>query len=379
MKQIKKGISLILVAAMIVSMFTIGIVSTSAAGARRLGDANNNGKVNVIDASYIQMLCAFMLPDSKNPINPNTDWAKDSDDFRACDVDKNGKINVIDASWIQMWAAHMMDDKNTGIGEPLTPLPTEPVTEPTDEPVTEPATDEPVTEPATDEPVTEPGDFTYFLVGSFNNWKEKDASYGMTLKESTGEYMIDITFDTDVEIKAMDIDGNWYPDGMDNNYALEAGHYHVYLRPDGSGDAVWHEGYLYASKQSDGTTAPETQPVTQGEDEVTYYLVGSFNDWTVKDANYTMTLKESTGEFVIDITFDTAVEIKANDSDGNWYPDGMGNNYALEAGHYHIYLKPDGSGDDVWHEGYLYASKQSDETTAPETQPETQGEDEVTY
>ena len=155
MKQFKRGISLILVVAMIASIFAVGIVSTAAAGARKRGDANGDpkGLVNILDAAYIQRAIAHMIdnPATGKKLDINADLDHNSDDFRAADVNSSNFVNVIDASLIQMWLAHMPQGMGHGIGEELDPI--QPPTNPETEPETNPA---PITEPETQEPDTEP-------------------------------------------------------------------------------------------------------------------------------------------------------------------------------------------------------------------------------
>ncbi len=60
-----------------------------------LGDADNDGEINVKDATYIQLYLANLL--SKNEIN-----------LSVCDVDNDGEINVKDATYIQLQLANLI-------------------------------------------------------------------------------------------------------------------------------------------------------------------------------------------------------------------------------------------------------------------------------
>ncbi len=112
-----------------------------------LGDADNDGKVTVKDATYIQLYLAKLL--GENMI-----------DLTVCDVDNDGNTKVKDVTYIQLFCANLQAEGNqTGKykDEPVTnPSVTDPsVTNPS---VTDPpATDPPVTDPpATDPTVTDP-------------------------------------------------------------------------------------------------------------------------------------------------------------------------------------------------------------------------------
>ncbi len=59
-----------------------------------LGDANGDGKVNIHDVSYIQMILAEYPAD-------------DNYSELSADVDGNGEIDIVDATYIQQWLAEM--------------------------------------------------------------------------------------------------------------------------------------------------------------------------------------------------------------------------------------------------------------------------------
>lgn len=68
-----------------------------------LGDADNDGNVNIIDASYIQKWIANIPLDTFNLL--------------AADTDEDGDITIIDASYIQKWLANIKSNEN--IGKPI--------------------------------------------------------------------------------------------------------------------------------------------------------------------------------------------------------------------------------------------------------------------
>ena len=92
----------------------------------------------------------------------------------------------------------------------------------------------------------------YYLAGSMNNWTV-DPAYKLTANPGNeGEYLISKLFLAGDQFKVIMSDGAeiaaWYPDGMDNNYAIaRSGEYTVYFRPDGLGGDDWHYGCIYAA------------------------------------------------------------------------------------------------------------------------------------
>ena len=111
--SLKKAIAVCLAAAMI-----FGTVSMISAGAKtvKAGDADLNGKVNVVDATIIQMNVAGL--------NEFSDAQK-----TVADLDKNGKIEITDATTVQKISAEQeINDEQFEISdEPFTEPPTEPV------------------------------------------------------------------------------------------------------------------------------------------------------------------------------------------------------------------------------------------------------------
>ena len=107
-------------------------------------------------------------------------------------------------------------------------------------------------------------DGTYYLVGTITDWQ--DGSYVFSENsENPGEYMLmGVTLSAGDELKVKD-DTNWYPSGMGNNYVVaDEGTYNVYFRPDGQGEAGWHEGFFYLelASQEPETEEPTSEPET---------------------------------------------------------------------------------------------------------------------
>ena len=94
------------------------------------------------------------------------------------------------------------------------------------------------------------------------------------------------------------------------------------------------------------------------EVETTYYLVGSFNDWTASDT-YKLTLNENADEGIVEymLTLDIPANssMKVQDNLGNWYPgDGRPNFEVNDEGNFTVYFRPNADGDEFWFEGYIY-------------------------
>ncbi len=95
-------------------------------------------------------------------------------------------------------------------------------------------------------------------------------------------------------------------------------------------------------------------------DPVDYYVVGTMNNWETSDAYKLDKNPENNGEYMFkDLKVSANTELKVKDSNGAFYPDGMGNNFTLNAaGTYDLYFRPDGSGNpaDGWHYGTIFAN-----------------------
>ena len=205
----------------------------------------------------------------------------------------------------------------------------------------------------------------YYLTGTFNDWATNDANYKFTENAgNAGEYML-----LNVELTANDLfkivssTNQWYPDN--DQQVNEAGTYNIYFRPEGNNN--WEHVYYYAEKVESST------PVATLEDG--YYLVGSFNkddqeNW-IASADYKFAENAAAaGEYVLSsISLTAGTEIKAVKVEDNaiktWYPSGA--NYVVKkTGSHDIYFRPDGQGNDDWHEGTLYVTNE-------ETTPATEG------
>ena len=95
------------------------------------------------------------------------------------------------------------------------------------------------------------------------------------------------------------------------------------------------------------------------EPEVNYYLVGSMNEWTVNEAYMFAANPATEGEYMLETTLTEGATLKVTSSTGTWYPDGMGNDYTVDAAHAGeviIYFRPDGQGGEEWYYGFFYVA-----------------------
>ena len=91
-----------------------------------------------------------------------------------------------------------------------------------------------------------------------------------------------------------------------------------------------------------------------------YYIVGTMNDWYY-DEDYKLAANPAAeGEFMLKTTLAIGDEFKVVDSDENWYPAGLDNNFVVDksfAGEKTVYFRPDGKGGEGWHEGTIFVEK----------------------
>ena len=134
MKNKRAFIAAVLSAMLVTAGFPA--VASAAENEVLLGDVNGDGKVDVTDATTVQMIVAELTKVSDARM-------------KAADVNGDGDVNITDVTLIQQYAAEISTD--FPIGEPI-----ETETQPATEVTTEAATTEPVettTEAATTEPV----------------------------------------------------------------------------------------------------------------------------------------------------------------------------------------------------------------------------------
>ena len=150
---------------------------------------------------------------------------------------------------------------------------------------------------------------TYYVVGSFNSWAQKDENYTMTVDpDDVNHYTFEgLGLVAGAELKCMDSKGNWYPDGMGNNTKVtEDGVYTV---------------HLHKNKSSSEMTTVERTGDLDDKPETLYYVVGAFNDWAQKDENYLMTQDplDANHYSFDDLALVGGTGMKVMDSNGLWY------------------------------------------------------------
>ena len=89
MKRIAVGIAALTLA------FVFSISVNAKITGYTLGDSDNNGDVEILDATIAQRLIADMITDSDRSIT------------RRADVDRNLELDIIDVTWIQRYVADM--------------------------------------------------------------------------------------------------------------------------------------------------------------------------------------------------------------------------------------------------------------------------------
>ncbi|MBR1481386.1 MAG: hypothetical protein IJ598_00270, partial [Ruminococcus sp.] len=212
MRKSKKLISLLLATVMILSCFAcLSSVSAFAAegetqSATLIGDVDRNGRVDITDATIIQLYIA-------NVQSALDKFESGEYDLAAADVNGSGVIDISDATAIQLLVANVqpttaepttvepttVEPTEPVTAEPTTAEPTEPVTaEPTTAEPTEPVTAEPTTaEPTVVEPTTEPApaEDVYVLAGTTNwlstGWTPDPDAYTME-KAEDGTYSVTV-------------------------------------------------------------------------------------------------------------------------------------------------------------------------------------------
>ncbi len=96
--------------------------------------------------------------------------------------------------------------------------------------------------------------YTYYLVGSMNNWTNMQNEYKFVKNTASdaNEYMLlGVKIAAETELKVQANNNAWYPDNAANLTIHDAGIYDIYFRPDYSGDSAWYNGCIYASRVGD--------------------------------------------------------------------------------------------------------------------------------
>ncbi len=202
---------------------------------------------------------------------------------------------------------------------------------------------------------------TWYLVGTFNGWTVGDANYMM---KKSGEYFVfkGLTFTEEAKVKfnagSWDVNRGGLAFAANAAFSVEhngsdlvvpAGTYDVYLSLDEATAYFMTDG----KTPGDAGTAPEPEPTPDPTSDV-WYLVGSFNSWTVADEAYKM---NKAGDFFVFnnlVLEGENIEVKFNA--GNWDVNRGGETFAaneaidvtnggknlvVPAGTYDVYLSAD--------------------------------------
>ena len=110
----------------------------------------------------------------------------------------------------------------------------------------------------------------YYLVGSMTEWNVvADEAHTFAVNpENDAEYMLNFTLAENDAFKVVKVEGEsqtWYPEGMDNNYTVDAAHAGektIYFRPDGQGGEGWHYGVIYVAANEEPVVV-ELQAVSE--------------------------------------------------------------------------------------------------------------------
>ena len=163
----------------------------------------------------------------------------------------------------------------------------------------------------------------YFLVGSFNNWAQKDENYKLVKNEESEveEYSITLDLEANTEFKVISSTSTWYPDGMDNNLSVPAaGNYTIYFRPvvnEAWGGNIYVQANsteqlnTYTAKFENNGNWAEVYAYTyskDGEDNVTAQELGTWPGKKIEatDEGYIVTIEAAAApQFII---FNNGVE-----------------------------------------------------------------------
>ncbi len=216
---------------------------------------------------------------------------------------------------------------------------TAPATQPTTEPATEPTTElvtQPTTEPSSDT-------YTVYAVDNANwnsntmnvhYWGDGETSWpGTAMTQYSGNKVFKFDVPKNVSGIIFNVDN-----GSKQTVNIESG------ITDG---AV----FVISTEKSGNNYKVSLAP--------TYYLVGSMNGWSNND-DYAFSITNADAgayEYKLSgVQLSANTQIKVHSSSDTWYPGGSDNNYTVSAdGTYDIYFRPNGDGNEDWHENYFYA------------------------
>ena len=163
--------------------------------------------------------------------------------------------------------------------------------------------------------------------------------------------------------------GNWTANGAaftreNNSAVIEAGQGNITLDADAAGEYTFT--WTYATNTLTVTYPEYVEPTYNFADG--YYLIGlDMADWNMENMPAEGRLfaanPDNEGEYQLTITLAADQQFKVvsvqKDQIKAWYPDGMDNNFIVDAAHAGektVYFRPDGQGGQDWHYGCIYVA-----------------------
>ncbi|MGN1139541.1 MAG: dockerin type I domain-containing protein, partial [Ruminococcus sp.] len=264
-KSFKKALSLVLALTLLMSMVCISNFAVSAESTQyRLGDANTDGSVDVMDATTIQQIAAVLVTPT-------------DDQLYLADVTGDGEVDIRDATLIQQYIAMLISDAPTNadgykIGDLVTlgENPTSPSTSSSEE--TQATTETAKVVKFTDNQGWGEA-FAYFWCDEYPDMAGEWPGKAMT-KEGTNEYGQDI-YSTEIPAGAtmVTFSGNGQQT-VDIPLTDAEGYY-----TDGTVD---DKGHFYAFPwASEPATSEDTQPTSESEEETSEETQSSSEEQTV--------------------------------------------------------------------------------------------------
>ncbi len=173
--------------------------------------------------------------------------------------------------------------------------------------------------------------------------------------------------------------GNWTANGAaftreNNSAVIEAGQGNITLDADAAGEYTFT--WTYATNTLT-ITYPEFVPPTYTYADG-YYLIGlDMQDWNMEymptEGRLFAANPDNEGEYQLTITLAADQQFKVvsvqKDQIKSWYPDGMDNNYIVDAAHAGektVYFRPDGQGGEGWHYGVIFVAANEEQPEQPE-------------
>ena len=228
--------------------------------------------------------------------------------FTSVAADTEHKLKVTDGTWSNSWGGNNVSPAIDGVtadgdGNAVFTLST--------------AGDVTVTFDGTNIQLTTTGafkvapKFDYYIVGSFNSWNTADANYGMTKEGDV--YKKEVTFAAATEFKVCNGSwaGAWGANNLgDNQYIELEGTDNLKMKVEKTFTIIFNPTENLIT--FDGLTV-KTNIVTYD-----YYVIGTVNNWGLKDENYGMTDENADGVYEKEITLaaNTKHELKINN--GSW-------------------------------------------------------------